>query len=145
MTLYIKLNESNEPQNFPLGEENLKYLFPAHDFTSGAPSGYAVFVKTESPAIGPYEKLDASYNPEGIEYRYEADGTVKEYWHVLNMTDEEKKAKQDKVKEDWAKGTFDSWIFNEANCTFDAPVELPTDATEKIYKWDEDTVSWVEK
>ena len=35
---------------------------------------------------------------------------------------------------------YDSWVLNEDTCLWDAPVEMPTDG--KIYKWDEDTLSW---
>lgn len=35
-----------------------------------------------------------------------------------------------------------SWILNNSSCIWESPVELPNDG--KNYKWDEDTVSWVE-
>ena len=35
---------------------------------------------------------------------------------------------------------YDSWVLNEDTCLWNAPVEMPTDG--KIYKWDEDTLSW---
>ena len=37
---------------------------------------------------------------------------------------------------------FNSWTLNETTCLWDAPVAMPTDG--KIYKWNEETVSWVE-
>ena len=37
---------------------------------------------------------------------------------------------------------FASWMLNEDTCRWDAPVPYPTDG--KRYRWDEDTVSWVE-
>lgn len=37
---------------------------------------------------------------------------------------------------------FASWILNEDTCRWDAPVAYPTDG--KMYKWDEDTTTWVE-
>lgn len=37
---------------------------------------------------------------------------------------------------------FASWVLNEDTCRWDAPVPYPTDG--KRYRWDEDTVSWVE-
>lgn len=37
---------------------------------------------------------------------------------------------------------FNSWVLNENTCNWEAPVPMPTDG--KIYKWDEDSTSWVE-
>ena len=37
---------------------------------------------------------------------------------------------------------FPSWVFNETTCMWNPPTSMPDDG--KIYKWDEDTTSWVE-
>jgi hypothetical protein len=37
---------------------------------------------------------------------------------------------------------FNSWVLNETTCRWDAPVAMPTD--NKIYRWDENTVNWIE-
>jgi hypothetical protein len=37
---------------------------------------------------------------------------------------------------------FNSWILNEDTCLWEAPTARPTD--DKLYNWDEDTLSWVE-
>jgi hypothetical protein len=37
---------------------------------------------------------------------------------------------------------FESWILNEEKCVWETPIPYPTD--EKVYYWDEPTVSWVE-
>ena len=37
---------------------------------------------------------------------------------------------------------FNSWLLDEETCLWNAPVAMPTDG--KMYKWDEDTTSWVE-
>jgi hypothetical protein len=37
---------------------------------------------------------------------------------------------------------FDSWILNEEKCVWEAPVPKPND--EKVYIWDETTISWKE-
>ena len=43
---------------------------------------------------------------------------------------------------------FNSWLLNETTCNWEAPVALPQDAgtgdPPKFYRWDEDTVNWVE-
>ena len=42
---------------------------------------------------------------------------------------------------------FNSWVLNESTCVWEAPVALPSDSGEgdppKMYKWDEDSTSWV--
>jgi hypothetical protein len=37
---------------------------------------------------------------------------------------------------------FNSWVLNESTCLWDAPVSMPTD--DKMYRWDEDAINWVE-
>lgn len=37
---------------------------------------------------------------------------------------------------------FNSWVINEETCRWDPPTPMPTDG--KMYRWDEDTTSWVE-
>lgn len=37
---------------------------------------------------------------------------------------------------------FASWVLNESNCQWEAPVAMPNDG--KDYLWDEPTTSWVE-
>jgi hypothetical protein len=37
---------------------------------------------------------------------------------------------------------FPSWTISEETCLWESPVLYPTD--EKLYQWDEATISWVE-
>lgn len=37
---------------------------------------------------------------------------------------------------------FESWLLNEETCLWQAPTSRPTD--DKLYIWDEATISWVE-
>ena len=37
---------------------------------------------------------------------------------------------------------FNSWVLNESTCLWDAPVAMPTD--DKIYRWNEETINWIE-
>jgi len=37
---------------------------------------------------------------------------------------------------------FASWLLDETTCLWAAPTPMPTDG--KMYRWDEDTTSWVE-
>jgi hypothetical protein len=36
---------------------------------------------------------------------------------------------------------FNSWVINESTCQWQAPTPMPTDG--QMYRWDEDTTSWV--
>ena len=36
---------------------------------------------------------------------------------------------------------YNSWVLNETNCQWEAPVAYPTD--DKLYKWDEDNQQWI--
>jgi hypothetical protein len=38
---------------------------------------------------------------------------------------------------------YPSWGLNEETCGWDAPTPMPDDG--KIYNWDEDTTSWIER
>lgn len=37
---------------------------------------------------------------------------------------------------------YNSWVLDESTCHWEPPVAMPDDG--KLYRWDEDTVSWVE-
>ncbi len=37
---------------------------------------------------------------------------------------------------------YASWVLDEATCTWQAPVAMPTD--DKMYRWDEETTNWIE-
>ena len=37
---------------------------------------------------------------------------------------------------------YPSWVLDEATCQWNAPMPMPQD--NKIYRWDEPTVSWIE-
>jgi len=37
---------------------------------------------------------------------------------------------------------FASWVLDETTCLWAAPTPMPTDG--KMYRWDEDTISWIE-
>ena len=37
---------------------------------------------------------------------------------------------------------YASWVLDEATCNWQAPTPMPTD--DKMYRWDEETTSWIE-
>jgi len=159
MTLYIKVDENNKPIGHPHFDDNLKQIYPDHDFSS-PPAGWLEFIRKQ-PEIGVYQKFNESigadismaYPHNGLEYKL-IDGKIEDYWHYIEMTDEEKKAKQDNVKARWA--ALDpagpaSWSFDEVTCRYKAPVDLPSDSVSETnpngvwYAWDEETTSWVKE
>tara|TARA_R100001460_G_scaffold9580_2_gene22957 strand:- start:3302 stop:3772 length:471 start_codon:yes stop_codon:yes gene_type:complete len=147
--LYIKIDDNGDHIGHPRFESNLKQIFIDHDFDSGPPSGYMLFIRSEPPLLTPYQKFNEAiggniaiaFKHNGLSYDI-VDGVYKDVWHVLDMTAEEIAAKQKFTKDEWvANGGYASWVFNETNCAFDAPVAYPEDG--QVYTWDEDTVSWV--
>jgi len=150
MHYYIKVDENYNPIGFPYLQSNLQQVYSNHDWSSGPMSGYLEFVHVRPAELGIYQKFDEtvgadialSTNHNGLEYKL-IDGKIKQFWHILDLTDDEKKALQDKVKANWA--ALDpagpaSWTFDEATCKYKAPVDYPSDG--KDYEWNESTTSW---
>jgi hypothetical protein len=135
MKLYIKLQDGN-PIDHPIMHDNFVQAFPNID-TNNLPEDFIEFVRVPHPTnLDLYEVYD------GVHYEI-IDGVCKDVHTVRTMTNEERIAKQNEVKEDWAKNGYPSWIFNDGTCSFESPLGSPP-PDGKIYKWDEDTVSWVE-
>lgn len=133
MELFIRIKDG-QPFEHPILGDNFRQAFPDVD-VNNLPSEFARFERIQKPLIGVYEVY------EGVTYE-SFNGVYKDVHHVRSMTDSEKIDKQNYVKRIWANSGFASWIFNEATCSFSAPVPYPTDG--KIYDWNEQTTSWVE-
>ncbi len=173
--LFIKVDSSNTPINgiHPSFESNLKANFPDHDWTSDSPPlGYKKFQRVSPPVLKTYEVFDPligedismAFTHNGLEYKYFADeDTVKDVWHVRDMTAEEKQAKIDAKYAEW--NNYHPWAFDESICEFVVPdsypgkgeddptiyeyknsngewVQYPTDG--KNYNWDNTKEEWVE-
>ena len=147
---YVKVDADNQMiVKHPLVKENMKQLFPAHDFSSGPPAGFLGFIRVPPPEIGVYEKFDETIGEDiatafvhnGLEYKLE-DGVYKDVWHVVPMTAAEKTAKINARQEVWAAANlgWSSWTWNESICDYEAPVPYPTDGN--TYIWNESTTSW---
>jgi hypothetical protein len=39
---------------------------------------------------------------------------------------------------------FESWSLNEDTCDWESPIPIPSDWLNVLYKWDEETLQWVE-
>ena len=133
MELFIQIR-NGQPFEHPIFWDNFRQAFPNID-TNNLPDSFAKFVRIEPPIVGIYEVY------EGVTYEWQ-DGVVTDVHHVRAMTADEKTAKQDAVKADWAESGFASWVFDETICSFKAPTPYPTDG--KTYRWDEPTTSWIE-
>ena len=154
MTLYIQVDDSNNPLKHPVFESNLRLVYPLHDFTGGPPNGWVEFERVKAPKLGVYQKFDdtvgtgnisAAFSHNGLEYKYySSENKFKDYWHVRDMTDAEKTALQNQVKSEWASqdpAGPTSWTFNETDCLYEPPVAYPSDGN--FYGWKESNTSWV--
>lgn len=133
MELFIRIVDG-KPFEHPIFGDNFRQAFPDVD-TNNLPPEFAKFQRVAAPRLGPYEKNQA------VSYKL-INGVYTDVFVCEPMTSEEIANKQNAVKSEWLQNGFQSWIFNEATCTFDPPVPYPTDG--KQYTWDESTTSWVE-
>lgn len=134
MDLFIRLKDG-QPFEHPIFEDNFRHAFPEVN-TENLPPDFARFVRVEQPSIGVYEVY------EGV--TYERSGNVfTDVHHIRKMTQVEIDIKQSEAKTMWAAHGFTSWTFNESTCSFIPPIVKPNDG--KLYKWDENTTSWVEE
>ena len=117
MALFIETKDG-QPVNHPAFEDNLMQAF------GQIPDHWEPFVRVERPVLGVYDVLDSQ------EPTYEkVNGTWTDVWSVRPMTDAEKTALQQEVKdafnareqaENWA-----AWVFDEATCTMQPPIPRP--------------------
>ena len=131
MELFIQIRDG-QPFQHPIFGDNFREAFP-HVDPNDLPPEFARFERIEPPQYGVYEVLV------GPSYQW-VDGVVKDVWLVRPMNAQEKQAKQEQVKADWALHGFASWSFDDATCTFVPPTPRPTDGP---YRWDEPSLSWV--
>lgn len=127
MKLYIQV-EDNKPINHPAFEDNLLQAYPQ------IPSNWEEFVRVPRPDITLYQVLE---NESAI---YEkVNGVWTDVWKVRDMTNEEKLALQQQVKDQFAArpyaSNYSAWVFNEASCTYDPPIPYPQTQDNVIYAW----------
>lgn len=135
MNLFIETDENGNYKNHPAFDDNLRQAFgeiPAH---------WEPFVRVERPIPGVYQVLESDVSS------YEkVDGIWTDVWAIREMTAEEKAAKQQQVKDEWASNpnasNFSAWTFDEEKCAYVAPIPMPED--DKTYFWQGTTNSWVE-
>lgn len=132
MQLFIRVKDG-QPFEHPIFEDNFRAAFPEVNIDN-LPDGFAKFVRVLPPTLGVYEKNQT------VSYEF-VNGMYTDVFRCEQMTAEEITAKQEAVKADWAEKGFASWSFDEALCTFVAPIAKPNDGNN--YFWRESDLSWV--
>lgn len=133
MNLYIEI-ENGQTKNHPAFEDNLIEAF------GSIPEHWVRFERVERPIIGVYETLAVEHPTYEL-----VNGIYKDVWHKRDMTTEEKTAKQQGVKDLWARrsdlSNYSAWVFDEAKCSYEPPIPMPDTGD---YFWQGTTSSWVE-
>ena len=112
MNLYIKI-ENGIPKNHPALENNLLQAFGL------IPEHFQPFIRVERPSLLPYQ----IFNSEEPSYQ-KINDIWTDVWDIRDMTQEEKLAKQQTIKDSWILIPDDihmSWIFNEETCRYEPP------------------------
>jgi hypothetical protein len=134
MNLYIQI-ENGQPINHPAYEDNLLAAF------SLIPTNWEPFIRVEFPTLGKFEKWD---DPD-ITYE-KINGVWTDVYHVIAMSAEEKTAKIDERKANWAalpqRDNFSAWTFNEEILWYEPPIPRPTD---REVMWSGANNGWVDR
>jgi hypothetical protein len=135
MNLYIQ-TENGQTVNHPAFEDNLIAAF------GGVPDHWKPFVRVDRPTIGVYEVLESE------QPAYEmVDGVWTDVWTVRPMTDDEKAAAQQAVRDAWAlipnAFNFTAWVLDEATLRMVPPIPRPVEEG-KIFRWSGADNNWKE-
>ena len=117
MNLYIE-TENGQTKNHPAFEDNLLQAFGA------IPDHWEPFVRVERPTPAVYQVLDSQ------EPTYQKiDGVWTDVWVLRDMTDAEKAARQQEVRDAFnmreQASNWSTWILDEATCTMVPPIPRP--------------------
>lgn len=118
MELFIQVKDG-QPYAHPIFGDNFREVFP-HIDVENLPPEFARFIRVPAPIIGPYEVY------EGLTYERSGD-LFTDVHHVRQMTEAEKKAKQDAVKAMWAETGDPTGVWDEESCSFIVPLTFLTD------------------
>jgi hypothetical protein len=134
MNLYIQI-ENGQTINHPAFEDNLIQAF------GSIPTNWEPFTRVDMPVPTVYQVLDST------EPTYQkVNGVWTDVWALRDMTDAEKTAKQQSVKDAWnekPRPNLTAWTFDETTCSYKAPIPKPNDG--KQYFWQGTTNTWVEQ
>lgn len=135
MKLYIQI-ENGQTVNHPAFEDNLIAAF------GGVPDHWKPFVRVEPPTLGVYEVLESAQPAYQM-----VDGVWTDVWTVRPMTNEEKAAKQQAVRDAWAlipnAFNFTAWVLDEATLRMVPPIPRPVEEG-KTFRWSGADNNWRE-
>lgn len=124
MNLYIQV-ENGQTVNHPAFEDNILQAF------GNIPNNWELFIRVERSILGIYEVLESE------EPTYEkVNGAWTDVWALRPMTDAEKAAKQQTVRdafnareqaENWS-----AWTLDEETCTMRPPIPRPEPDESKL-------------
>ena len=134
MELFIRL-VNGQPFEHPIMGDNFRQAYPEID-TNNLPNNFAKFERVPKPSL-----VYAKFNNPELTYQL-VDGIVKDVWQIIEMTPQEILEKQNATKSAWLNHPYQSWIFNENICQYEAPTPYPDDG--KNYDWDEQNLTWIE-
>jgi hypothetical protein len=136
MNLYIE-TENGQCKNHPAFEDNLMQAF------GKIPENWEPFVRVPRPEVGVYEVLDSD------EPTYQkVNNAWTDVWPLRPMTDEEKAAKQQAIKDAWNSrpqaSNWSAWVFNETTAQYEPPIPRPELVEGKIVFWSGADNNWKE-
>ena len=124
MKLYIE-TENGQTKNHPAFEDNLLQAF------GSIPSHWEPFTRVERPVRGVYEVFESD-----MPTYQKINGTWTDVWALRPMTDAEKAAKQQAVKDDFnareQASNWSAWTLDEATCTMVPPIPRPAPDQTKL-------------
>ena len=127
MALFIQIQDG-QPVNHPVYDWNLIQAY------GQIPQGWQMFERVERPTTSVYQVL------ENTESTYQQVNNIwTDVWLIRNMTEEEKIAKQQTVKDAWAArdqaSNWSTWTFDEVTCAYVPPIPRPDPVEGKLVLW----------
>lgn len=98
----------------------------------------------DSGAVGdPAQWVQTSFNTRGgVYYNPETGEPSQDQTKALRKNSASIGGAYDPVRDAFIPSKpFSSWVLNEFSCTWEAPIQKPSDG--QLYFWNEETVSWV--
>ena len=135
MNLYIE-TENGATKNHPAFEHNLIQAF------GSVPAHWEPFTRVERPTPSVYQVLESQ---EAVYAK--VDGVWTDVWTIRDMTNEEKAAVQQAVRDAWAlipnAFNFTAWVLDETALRMVPPTPRPVEEG-KIFRWSGADNNWKE-
>jgi hypothetical protein len=132
MRYFIKI-DNDQIIDHPIQEDNFVSVFTDVDMDN-LPNTFAEFFKGTPYVNQPYRKF--------IRTDYVWSGNTVTEAHIdVEMTPEEKLAKQNQTHQYYNDSGTVGWIFNEELCIYEPPIPYPNDGN--LYDWNNEQLNWV--